>query len=46
MTSVLVAYTIIFAAFFIYTWLIGSRQKDLERKVDELKDLLKDSSRR
>lgn len=46
MTSVLVVYTIIFLAFFIYTWSIGSRQKTLERKVDELKEQLKDASRR
>ena len=40
------AYTVIFAAIFIYSWLMSSRQKKLDRKIDELKELLKDSSRR
>ena len=40
------AYTVIFAAIFVYTWLMSARQKTLERKIDELKELLKDSSRR
>jgi CcmD family protein len=36
------AYSIIFAAIFIYTWLIGVRQKRLDRKIDELQEQLKD----
>jgi CcmD family protein len=35
-----VAYSGVFAAFFVYMWMIVSRQKKLERKLDELKDQL------
>jgi CcmD family protein len=36
-----VAYSGVFGAFFVYMWMIGSRQKKLERKLDELKDQLR-----
>jgi len=36
-----VAYSGVFFAFFVYMWLIVSRQKKLERKLDELKDQLR-----
>ena len=42
MTNVVVAYSIIFAAIFIYTWLMSSRQKRLEKKLDELREMVKD----
>jgi len=37
--------TIVFIGIFVYTWLMSSCQKQLERKVAELRDQLKDSSR-
>ena len=36
-----VAYAGVFVAFFVYTWRMDSRQKKLERKLDELKDQLR-----
>jgi CcmD family protein len=45
MIWVFAAYTIIFTAIFIYTWSLGSRQKDLERRLEELKEQLKESRR-
>jgi CcmD family protein len=42
---VFAAYSVIFAAIFIYSWLMSSRQKNLDRKVEELKALLKESAR-
>jgi CcmD family protein len=36
-----VAYTGVFVAFFVYMWLMVSRQKKLERKLDELRDQLR-----
>jgi CcmD family protein len=36
-----VAYTGVFVAFFVYTRFMDSRQKKLERKLDELKDQLR-----
>jgi CcmD family protein len=40
------AYSVIFAAIFIYTWLIGARQKRLDRRIQELNEQLKDDRRR
>jgi CcmD family protein len=42
MTNVVVAFSIIFAAIFIYTWLMSSRQKRLEKKLDEIRELVKE----
>jgi CcmD family protein len=39
------AYSIIFAAIFVYTWLLGARQKRLDRKIAELQEQLKDDRR-
>jgi CcmD family protein len=36
-----VAYSGVFVAFFVYMWMMNSRQKKLERKLDELKEQLK-----
>lgn len=36
------AYTGVFLAFFVYMWLLVSRQKKLEKKLGELKDQLRD----
>jgi len=35
------AYTGVFLAFFVYMWFLVSRQKRLEKKLDELKDQLR-----
>jgi CcmD family protein len=43
MSSLVAAYSVIFTAIFIFTWLLYSREKRLEKKVDELKELLKDT---
>jgi CcmD family protein len=37
-----VAYTGVFVAFFVYMWFLVSRQKKLERKLDELKEHLRE----
>jgi CcmD family protein len=42
MTSVVTALSVVFIAIFIYSWLMTSRQKRLEKKLDELKAQLKD----
>ena len=42
MTNIVVAFSIIFTAIFIYTWLIAARQKRLEKKLDEIRELVKD----
>lgn len=42
MNSVVVAFSIIFAAIFVYTWLMSSRQKRLEKKLDEIREMVKD----
>jgi CcmD family protein len=39
------AYAVIFAAIFIYTWLIGARQKRLDRRIAELQEQLKEDRR-
>jgi CcmD family protein len=43
MSSLVAAYSVIFAAIFIFTWLMFARQKRLEKKLDELRELVKDS---
>jgi len=42
MNSVFAAFSVVFIAIFIYSWLMTSRQKRLEKKLDELKAQLKD----
>jgi CcmD family protein len=42
MNSVVVALSAVFFAIILYTWLMGSRQKRLERKLDDIRDQLKD----
>ena len=45
MSSLVAAYSVIFGAIFIFTWLLFARQKRLEKKLDELRELVKDASR-
>ena len=42
MTNLFVAYTLVFVIIFVFSWLLMSRQTRLEKKVDELKQRLKD----
>ncbi|PYR84928.1 MAG: hypothetical protein DMG18_07940 [Acidobacteria bacterium] len=44
MTNLFVAYTLAFIIIFIFTWLLISRQSRLEKKLDELKQRLKEKS--
>ena len=44
MTNLFVAYTLAFIILFIFTWLLISRQSRLEKKLDELKQRLKEKS--
>ena len=37
-----VGYAGVFVAFFVYMWFMVSRQKRLEKKLDELKEQLRD----
>jgi len=37
------AFALVTIVFFIHNWLMSSRQRDLEKKLDQLKDQLKDS---
>ena len=44
MTNLFIAYTLAFIIIFIFTWLLISRQSRLEKKLDELKERLKEKS--
>ena len=44
MTNLFVPYTLVFVILFIFTWLLISRQTRLEKKLDELKQRLKEKS--
>ena len=46
MTNLFVAYTLAFIIIFIFTWLLISRLSRLEKKLDQLKQRLKEKSRR
>ena len=46
MNYVVAAYSIIFAGIFLFTWFMFSRQKQLEKKLNDLREELKDSSKR
>ena len=45
MTSLVLAYSVVFAAIFAYTWLIASRQKKLEKKLEDIRELVKDTAK-
>lgn len=44
MTNLFVAYTLVFVILFIFTWILISRQTRLEKKLDELKQRLKEKN--
>lgn len=46
MSYLFAAYTVVWILIFGYTWMIGSKQKDLERKLDDLRDELRDRTNR
>ena len=46
MRDIVIAYSVIFLAIFIFSWLMFSRQSRLEKKIEDLKEELKDSSRK
>jgi len=37
--------TVVFVGLFIYTWMMSSRQKRLEEKLDQLRAQLKETNR-
>jgi CcmD family protein len=45
MNSVFAAYTVVFVGIFIFIWMISARQKRLEKKLEQIKAQLKDSTR-
>jgi CcmD family protein len=42
MTNLLIAYSVVFLIIFVFAWLLTSRQKRLEKKLEQLQQLLKD----
>ena len=46
MNDVFLVYSIIFAAIFIFTVLLSSKQKRLDKKLEDLKAELRDSGRK
>jgi len=44
MTNLFIAYTLAFIIIFVFTWLLISRQSRLEKKLDALKQQLKEKS--
>ena len=43
--SIVAAYSVIFARVFIFVWLMYSRQTRLEKKLEQLREDLRDSTR-
>jgi len=46
MTCVVLAYGVLFAGIFVFSWTMFSRQKQLNEKLDRLRDELRDSSKK
>jgi len=46
MSYVVAAYSIIFAGIVIFTWSMFSRQKQLDKKLNDLREELRDHSKR
>ena len=42
MTNLLIAYSLVFLIVFAFAWMLTSRQKRLEKKVEQLQRMLKD----
>jgi CcmD family protein len=45
LTSIVAAYSIIFIAIFIFTWTMFSRQRKIEKKLEEIRAELKENAR-
>lgn len=46
MTSVVLAYGVLFAGVFVFTWTMFSRQKQLNEKLDRLREELRKTSKK
>jgi CcmD family protein len=46
MTSVVLAYGVLFAGVFVFTWTMFSRQKQLNEKLDRLRKELRETSKK
>ena len=46
MNYVVAAYSIIFAGIFVFTWSMFARQRKLDRKLEDLKEELRDLPKR
>jgi CcmD family protein len=46
MTSVVLAYGVLFAGVFVFTWTMFSRQKQLNEKLDRLREELRETSKK
>ncbi len=44
MNWLVVAYAVFWTAVFVYTWTVGRKQKELDRRLDELRRLLADQN--
>ena len=43
--SIVAAYSVIFAGVFVFVWLMFGRQKQLEKRLEQLREDLKDTAR-
>ena len=46
MSYVVAAYSIIFAGILLFTWSLFSRQRKLEKKLNDLREELRDATKR
>ena len=46
MTSVVLAYGVLFVGVFVFTWTMFSRQKQLNEKLDRLREELRETSKK
>lgn len=46
MSSVVLAYGVLFAGVFVFSWTMFSRQKRLDEKLDRLREELRDVSKK
>jgi CcmD family protein len=46
MTSVVLAYGVLFAGVFVFTWTMFSRQKQLNEKLDRLREEFRETAKK
>ena len=46
MTSVVLAYGVLFVGVFVFTWTMFSRQKQLNEKLDRLREELRETAKK